>query len=95
MKIVKSGKFIVIGELRIPLSDRRNYVVKNRKSDSVIGQIIYYPRWRQYVLCPVSDTVWNNDCLQFVTDFLKELKKPGNKQLRGQNYETMTQDELR
>ena len=69
----KEGKYILIKEDGFDNTKRRTYSVKNKKSEAEIGQIGYYARWRQYVLFPEYGTVWNSECLEFVTDFLKNI----------------------
>lgn len=53
----------------------------NRKTDtweiwsldeaSHIGQIRWYAPWRKYCFFPASQSVWEQDCLRFVAEFVE------------------------
>lgn len=36
----------------------------------LLGEVRWFGRWRQYAFFPVSDTVWNSDCLDEVNRFV-------------------------
>ena len=40
----------------------------------VLGKIKWFPRWRKYGFFPDTDTVWEQDCMKNVIDFLNQLK---------------------
>lgn len=48
-------------------------IVNKAELKHSIGEIRYYPQWRQYCFFPFLSTVWNNTCLNDVNDFLKQL----------------------
>jgi len=65
----KENRFI-----RIQEPDDRTpnyYVIINKKSGQVIGWIDYYKNWKLFVFNPYQNTVWNSECLEFITNFLK------------------------
>jgi len=45
----------------------------------ILGRIVWYGSWRQYVFEPVAETVWSQDCLQQIIDFLQQLKEASPK----------------
>lgn len=48
-------------------------IIRNKRSGTNIGHIKWYGAWRQYVLFPEPDTVWNLDCLRAVNEKIKAL----------------------
>ena len=53
----------------------------NNKSETTLGCVTYYARWRQWVIDFKEDCVFNVQCLQDIADFLGQLnKKPKPKQ---------------
>jgi hypothetical protein len=65
--------------IRFKLSEEKPktkvWVVVNKKSHSIIGEISWYSAWRQYTFFPFVDTVWNCDCLDTISEFLKEKNR--------------------
>jgi len=51
------------------------YGIFSLSDESLLGQIYWYSPWRQYVFDSYSKTIWNDGCLEEVTNFLKELKE--------------------
>jgi len=49
------------------------WLCKNNHSDSILGEIRWYSRWRQYCIFFESEAVFNSTCLLDITDFLKQL----------------------
>lgn len=47
--------------------------VVNSSSSAAIARILWYGPWRQYILVPANNTVWNDGCLESVIAFLKKL----------------------
>jgi len=44
----------------------------------LLGQVKWFPRWRQYTFFPTKDTVFSKGCLCDIEDFIKgcmELRK--------------------
>jgi len=37
-----------------------------------IGLVKWHPAWRKYAFFPVVDTVWEEDCLKEVAEFVEE-----------------------
>lgn len=51
------------------------FVLINKSSQTAIGEIKWYGRWRQYCFFPDEATVWSDGCLADVRDFLAKLKE--------------------
>ena len=47
--------------------------VDSKSSGARLAVIKWYWPWRQYVLTPESDTIWNRDCLEDVNAHMKAL----------------------
>ena len=47
--------------------------VINTKSEEPLAQIKWYSAWRQYVIIPEPETVYNDGCLEVITGFIKRL----------------------
>jgi len=45
----------------------------NNQHGSWIGEVKWYPGWRQYCFHPASDTVFSQGCLQDICDFITQL----------------------
>ena len=48
------------------------YSIRNNKSGAELGQIGWYPAWRQYAAHFEDNTVWSQDCLADVRAFIQE-----------------------
>ena len=67
----------------------KGFEVWNKSGDYIIAEISWYSNWRQYCLMLNENMVFNSECLELITDFLKELniehrkgwKQQVNKQL--------------
>lgn len=68
---MKKYKFITIkgaGEF----NNKPLYQIVNNKSNSVLGSLYYYKRWKQYVFTQYDDSViFNKDCLLNIVDFIE------------------------
>lgn len=49
------------------------YACRNNRSGDVLGFILYYPAWRQHVIEFTQNSIFNNECLQNIAEFLGEL----------------------
>ncbi len=49
------------------------YSVDSRSQHARLATIRWYGAWRQYVLEPESETVWNTTCLMDIVEFIDEL----------------------
>ena len=46
----------------------------NNKSGYQLGIVEYYPKWKQYVFTPDTDTCFSVDCLSDIINFISQLK---------------------
>ena len=51
------------------------YQIVNKRSQEPIGNVFWYPRWRKWVARFDEDSVWSDDCLQEVMDFIRLTSK--------------------
>ena len=49
------------------------YSVQSKFDDTILGEVKWHGRWRQYCFFPRDDCVWSHDCLLDVSLFIKEL----------------------
>lgn len=53
------------------------------KYDDILGQVKWFPRWRQYCFFPEDDCVFSKDCMKDINNFIEQLssmrkQKKGN-----------------
>lgn len=72
--IVDGNKYIQFELMDAPTLTQHWNVV-NKRSGSILGIILWYSGWRQYVFRPSSDTEYNNGCLDAISTFLTRLNK--------------------
>jgi len=66
------NKYIKIVE--IPhVGKTKAFEVQNKSGDYLLAEINWYSNWRQYCLMIYADMVFNSDCLDLITNFLKEI----------------------
>ena len=46
---------------------------RNNRTDSELGQVMFYGPWRQYCYFPKGDTVLNKTCLDNIAEFLQKV----------------------
>lgn len=84
---VKAGEVISIKEKKMKtkykyihfeksLSGVKNiwHILTNREND-FLGRIIYFNRWQQYVLDSELGSIFSQDCLADIIDFIKQLEE--------------------
>lgn len=49
------------------------YGIFSLSDNSLLGKVYWYAPWRQYILDPWRDTIWNRNCLGEVRKFIDEL----------------------
>lgn len=59
--------------------------VLSTSSGALLGCIAWYGRWRQYVFVPSPDTIFNPDCLDTISAFIRGATD-NHKTLGGQPY---------
>lgn len=54
----------------------RAWSCHNNNSNDVLGLVVRYPRWRQYVFSQADEgIVFSADCLRDIVDFLEQANK--------------------
>jgi len=51
------------------------WLIRNKRSQDVLGQIEWYAQWRQYVAIFQENAVWSQDCLADVREFIQQQPK--------------------
>lgn len=51
------------------------WIVRHAKRGTSLGNIEWYPAWRQWIFAPALGTVFNNTCLRDLADFLHEQNR--------------------
>ncbi len=57
------------------LTDNPVYLCKTNRLKTILAQIYYYDVWKQYVAEFSQHSVYSSDCLDDISDFLKQLNK--------------------
>ena len=51
----------------------KDWVCRNNKTDDLLGYIEFYERWKQFVISFIDNTIFNNQCLRDIAEFLDQL----------------------
>lgn len=51
----------------------KRIVVVSKRKLTVLGDIRWWPPWRQYVFFPESNTLWNVECMRDIQECIKRL----------------------
>ena len=51
----------------------KGFDIINKSSNNLIGEIEWYSNWRQYCFFPWDNMVFNTQCLELITGFLKKI----------------------
>ena len=49
------------------------FLVRSKHGGAALANISWYGPWRQYVMFPVRNTVWNPECLRTIIEFIDGL----------------------
>lgn len=55
------------------VSGKPEYLVRSRRTREVLARVVWYPPWKQWVCEFRPDTIWSQDCLADVGEFLRGL----------------------
>jgi len=72
--ITKQYKFFTIQGDAVLGRKTKLFVIYDR-GNSVLGRVLWYAGWRQYVFEPNVATIWSTGCLADVMKFMGELNK--------------------
>jgi hypothetical protein len=67
-------KFIHFEEIQ-EWNGAKAWACRNNKSKDLLGRIMYYPPWHQYVYAPNGSIALSFDCLGDIADFLKQIRE--------------------
>ena len=67
------AKFIRFDKADEIFEDRETYDIVNKKTGWAIGQIFWYAPWHQWTCRFKEDSVWSQDCLTDVCEFILSL----------------------
>lgn len=67
------AKWIKIVKLTRPVGRKTDIFDVRTLDDFVIGKIYWYAKWRKYCFEPCFNTIYETQCLQDITDFIKKL----------------------
>ncbi len=56
----------------------KRFEIISKNHGNVLGRIIWYGAWRQYIFLPADLTIWNKDCLKDIQDFIQNLMEERN-----------------
>ena len=70
----KRTRYLWFREIPKPARKTRYVEVVSLSQSLLLGTILWYGTWRQYVFEPEPETVWNVDCLKDVRTVIEELK---------------------
>lgn len=56
------------------LYGKPEYLVKSKSGGNVLARIVWYPRWRQWVCEPAPNTIWSQDCLADMREYMRDPK---------------------
>ena len=82
MKVKFIAKHIKFVETEIEYG-RPVYEIRNNKTNGILGQVGWYPAWKQYVAHFEEMSVWSHDCLEDVRQFILKEKSDGAVQQEG------------
>ncbi len=66
---MKLGKYMSLDDISIEGARTKIWLVHGRSGD-FLGDIRWFPRWRQYAFYPHEGTLFNSGCLNDLYDFL-------------------------
>lgn len=77
MSIVRETEYLAFQILQLSESGKTAiYNVLNRRSRGVLGEIRWYPAWRQYCFIPNNgyELVFSDGCLDDLSAFIKDME---------------------
>lgn len=67
-----ASRWVHFGEVENPGRKTKIWWVRATRDDMALGEIRWWPAWRQYCFFPKGSTIWNPECLDDVTAFVRE-----------------------
>ena len=70
------NEYLEFEEVRRSRSGRTRIIsVKSKRHGDLLGTIAWWGPWRQYTFFPNRDTVFDPDCMEDITKFIRNLMK--------------------
>lgn len=79
------SKHIVICKVLLASKLKRKtnrYVIFNKRSHGILGEIYWNGPWRQYCFYPEPQCVWSTSCLDIVVEFIKKINTEHRDRIR-------------
>ena len=74
---VKTYKHFHIKQTDIAGGITTRYIVMSRRNE-ILGWVRWYSPWNRWCFLPCEGTVWSDNCLTDIVDFILGLAKKGN-----------------
>lgn len=71
--IKQIGKYITVKEIKEPGRKTPIYCLSNSQNDYFLGMIKWNPGWRKFCFYPSIDTLFDNQCLLDISNFIKNI----------------------
>lgn len=83
LKKKKKSKWVTFKNLG-KINNRKTLYVRvyNSTTDHIIGRIVWFRNWRQYIFEPNFDTVFNSECLTDISSEVKRMNSEHREQLK-------------
>ena len=78
MKKIIIGKYIRGYDTTPPQKNRKTkiiHLISSGDVETLLGVIKWFGAWRQYCFFPKENTLYNNECLKDIKEFLEKLNK--------------------
>ena len=48
------------------------WIIKTKTDKLTIGLVKWHSAWRKYAFFPIQDSIWEEDCLKDISEFMEE-----------------------
>lgn len=59
----------------LPNSKMPGHLVSSARNNAILGTVRFYAQWRKYVFAPRPDTIFADDCLQEIAEYVTERNR--------------------
>jgi len=56
-------------------ASEKRITVLSKKQKSPLGEIVFYQLWKQYIFEPISNAIFNDECLMDISSYITILNK--------------------
>lgn len=68
------SKYVYFEEFGLSPSGKTKLIhVKSMNGDLNLGEIRWFPSWRKYTFQPLEDMIFDNKCMNEISDYLEKL----------------------